>query len=535
MYYSLFCKPILFLLLLLLVVSCSNSGLDPTPSAPPATLSNPTATPRPATPTPPQTPTPSYVPVLEPAGCPFTYSGREIIECGYLHVPEDRKQAGDGRDWLRLAVAVIKSAADNPEPDPLVYLSGGPGEFAVVGTEFAAETFRPVLAHRDVIVFDQRGVGFSAPSLDCPEAAAVFFENIERSLTPEEWTALEQEATIACRDRLRAEGINLSAYNSAASAADLHDLRQVLGYESWNIYGISYGTRLALTALRDFGHTGTIRSVVLDSVAPPQIDLFNSIGPNAHRAFSLLFDRCVAYPGCAAAYPDLETRFYALVDRLNAEPATVTVSDPVSQELYRIPFTGNDLINTTFLSMYNWNRISHLPNIITSLDEGNTLRVAEIMAETLHLHDFSSEGMNFSVNCVEEAPFNSLDAVASANQGLPEQLKEYLLTSAAESFALCDLWAVDPAGPLENEPVESDLPVLLLVGDYDPITPPAFAQQAAAHLENSYLYEFEGLTHGIIQSGRSCGMTIMTAFLDNPAAEPDRSCLEDMYFGFVLP
>jgi pimeloyl-ACP methyl ester carboxylesterase len=528
------------ILLLLFLSACT--GRDPTgnditelpPVAAATPVASPTATIPPATPTIAPTATPPYMPVWEPAECPFPPVRGETIECGFLVVPEDRTAANEAAGEVRLAVAIIKSYSGNPQPDPLVYLAGGPGDQAVAAAGYFARLFRPVLAERDVIILDQRGTGISEPSLDCPETTALAFENIERDIPGAEANALEIEAARACRDRLLAAGINLSAYNSAASAADLDDLRRALGVDSWNLYGISYGTRLALTALRDYGHTATIRSVVLDSVAPPQANLVEETGLNFHRALSLLFARCADTSTCAATYPNLEDRFYALVDRLNASPATVTVSDPVNQEVYRIPFDGDALLEFTFRSLYSRERIMRLPLTLAALEEGNTLRVAEILVDFLHLGDSSSEGMNLSVSCVEEIPFNSPAGVAAAIVDVPESLQQFLQPAIATTFAGCELWAVEPAGPLETEPVASDIPTLILVGDYDPATPPAYARQAAEHLANAYLYEFEGLSHGVIIS-HACGVDIMTDFLADPDAEPDSRCLEDMYFGFVIP
>ena len=206
--------------------------------------------------------------------------------CGYLIVPEDRSDPDS--QPISLHVAVFTSESEEPAPDPIVYLEGGPGGHALEIVPFIFEDrIAPFLTNRHFIVFDQRVVGYSEPNLDCPELIALTHETLDQQLSVEEQRAGGLSASLACRDRLIGEGVNLKAYTSAENAADLNALRQALGYEEWNLYGISYGTRLALTAMRD--HPEGIRSVVLDSAYPLQVDLPTSLLSNADRAFSQLF------------------------------------------------------------------------------------------------------------------------------------------------------------------------------------------------------------------------------------------------------
>lgn len=494
----------------------SGPTAEPTP--------NPTATPRP-------TPTPLYEPVFETAGCQFPVPSGVELECGYLIVPEDR---ANPERTIRLHIAIVPSASDAPAPDPMVYLSGGPGGRTLNAAGYYVQLFRDVLKERDVILFDQRGIGYSEPSLNCPEYEEAWLAHIEERLDDDERLAITLEAFSVCRERLVADGVNLSAYNSAASAADLEDLRQALGYETLNLLGISYGTRLALTAMRDYGHTSAIRSVILDSVYPPQVDGYAVLGMNADRAFDLLFERCAAIEQCNEDYPDLENRFYQLVDTLNADPMTVVITDRANRTTLRIPFDGDDLINTFFEMMYDNNRILYLPKMIRQIENG----VSSILIDYLTNDPFDpvyfSEGMHYSVQCYEEMPF-SLSAEEQTNAGqLPPQLNNVVDRAAVDDLALCELWQVETAEPLENEPVVSDVPTLILAGDYDPITPPSNAMETAEYLSNDFYFEFEGISHGVVGS-TDCGMDLVVAFLDQPDTVPDDTCLESLYFGFVPP
>jgi pimeloyl-ACP methyl ester carboxylesterase len=232
-----------------------------------------------------------YTPNFTSSSCDFIVPGGRDVTCGYLTVPEDRTQP-DGAA-VRLHVAVFLSESGNPAPDPVVYLEGGPGGEPLETLIFTFEDyFAPYLTERDVIIFDQRGTGLSEPSLACPELVEASLEYLDDVLSDEEEADVYLGAMTDCRERLLADGVNLAAYNSRENAADLNDLRIALGYDEWNLYGISYGTKLALTTMRDFPEG--IRSVVLDSAYPLQTSLIIDVPANMDRAFDTLFAGCAA-------------------------------------------------------------------------------------------------------------------------------------------------------------------------------------------------------------------------------------------------
>ena len=194
-------------------------------------------------------------PRFEAAPCAFPVPRGYEPECGYLIVPENR--ARPDSQSIRLHVAVFRNRAGIPNPDPVIKISGGPGSSGLNTTGFLLSgALDTVLESRDFVVFDQRGTGYSRPRLDCPERVAITPALLGGRLSADESAQAILDAFRRCRERFMAEGIDLSAYHSAASAADIDDLRTVLGYEQWNIYAISYGTRLALTLMRD--HPGTV-------------------------------------------------------------------------------------------------------------------------------------------------------------------------------------------------------------------------------------------------------------------------------------
>jgi|GEM_PF-470767 len=455
--------------------------------------------------------------------CAFGGVAGRRVECGYLTVPEDRSQP-TGRT-IQLAVAIVRAPGPNPAPDPLVYLAGGPGSPAVVNAGVFANSWRAFIGNRDFIVIDQRGTGYSRPALKCPEVYQANGELLGRTVSRTEKVQAEAGAMLRCRDRLEQEGVNLAAYTSANSAADLEDLRMALGYGQWNLFGISYGTRLALTAMRD--QPAGLRSVVLDSVYPTQVNLHTEMPANADRALNRLFTGCAQNPNCNARYPDLERVFYELVDQLNAGPVTVGVN--TSSGRIDLVVDGNRLISLTYGMLYKTAVIPQLPGMIYATRNGNYGPLANLESSRLTGSGGFSHGMYFSVQCSEEIAFTNLDEVNAEMSRYPRLSTFFsgVMENTPTIFELCAAWGVQQPDPIENMPVQSSVPTLLLSGEYDPVTPPAWGRMAGGTLSTSFFYEFPGTGHAVITRG-ACAYGIIRAFLDNPTAAPESSCVGRM-------
>ena len=527
--------------LLLLAIPLVLLGIAACGSAEPT--ATPTATPTPTvvpTPTAMPTPTATLMPEPTPAfsyqvvGCAIEVPLGQALECGTLTVPEDRAQP-DG-PTIQVHVARFRSEGPGRAPDPVVYLAGGPGENAIESLPFSFEDLvAPFLERRDVIVVDQRGVGLSNPALDCPEYVEFSYDTLDQDLSVEEGVVLSNATLFACHDRLTAEGVNFAAYHSAANAADLNDLRQALGYDEWNLFGVSYGTRLALTMMRDVPQG--IRSVVLDSAYPPQVDLYSAIPANADRAFSTLFAGCAADLACAAAYPELKPSLFQTVDTLNRAPVTIPITNPLTGETFDALIKGNDLVGFLFQSLYSAEIIPLLPEVISDVEAGVYDMLGLLLGGFLANLDFASVAMQLAVQCGEEVAFSSPEKVSAAAEPFP-YLRELIQGGASLGspiFTLCAEWGAREAGPIENEAVMSAIPTLVLAGEYDPITPPSWGQAAAADLSNSHFFEFPGIGHGVSISDE-CPLRITLAFLDDPTLEPDSSCIAEMDGpAFLLP
>ena len=464
------------------------------------------------------------LPRFEPGDCRFRHPAWPNIVCGDLLVPENR--AVEGSPVIRLHVALLKSSAEAPEPDPLIYLSGGPGSFALEWLQWEIGEYQEILERRDVIFFDQRGIDYSEPSLDCPEVSQAQERILADGAPIGEWLPIRVEAHLACLNRLREQGIDLSTYNSSASAADVNDLRQALGYEQVNLLGLSYGTRLALTVMRDYPEA--VRSVILDSPVPLQINLLASQGPSAQAALDLVFEGCAADTACAAAYPDLPGALGAVLDRLDQEPLELYVSHLITRQMSQVLVNGDQFMAGLFFSLYDPDEIYHLPQLIyESYQESPRYRnlLAALMQVPLIQAEYSSEGNRYSVLCREEIPFLSQEQALASYADMQPRLRAFLEQDARVEFAICDGAGISLAPSLENEAVVSEIPTLVLTGEFDPVTPPALGDLVVETLANGVNVSFPFSSHGVF-SERGCARQVAAAFLDDPAEELDLSCID---------
>ena len=472
---------------------------------------------------------------FSPGGCPFTPPPGTDPTCGHVSVPEDRDRP-DGRR-INLAVAIFPALGAERHP-PLVYLEGGPGSEALEALPLSYEQLFSFLnEERTVVVFDQRGVGFSEPSLSCPELLELDFELLDEDLSADEWLARRLPVLYGCRDRWVDDGVDLSAYNSAESAADVADLRVALGYDEWDLYGLSYGTRLALTVMRD--HPQGVRSVILDSTYPPEIDAVASILPNVARALDELFSACASDPVCDSTYGDLEQELFSVVDRLNQSPVEVWAIDYLSYQGHPALLTGDVLLSLVFQGLYLDVLVPDIPRLISDAGDGHYFGAQALLSLVLSNQAFLSVGQFLSVECHEEVPFSDAALVRSSNEAFPRlaPLVEGSLAQSDYAFEFCPTWGAGSADQVENEPVVSDIPTLVLAGNFDPITPPEDGRRVAGRLENSWYVEFPTLSHGTAFV-EGCPRSITLAFLADPRAEPDRDCVAGMpaiEFGVFVP
>lgn len=422
------------------------------------------------------------------------------MECGRLAVPENR--ARPHGKTLGLLVIRFHSRAARPASDPILWLAGGPGGSAVVLTtrpDLYVNDVAPLLAKRDVIVLEQRGNLYSRPALTCRR----------------------DERDGDCLRRLARAGNDLRAYTSAASAHDIEDLRRALHVERWNVLGESYGTRVAQTLIRE--HPGHLRSVVLDSVISIADDTVADSSAEAAGAFERLFAACAADARCRAAYPDLEATLRDGYEQLERRPLRLT--GRVHGTDYDVRVDGAQLLRWVYDGLYETAAIRLLPRAIDAASHGRLDPVWRPIAENFEvgIPQLLARGLNRAVYCNEEVPFTTGARIAAVDEANP---------GVAWLFSgrwLLDVCSALPARPsaVENRPVSSSVPTLLLAGQLDPVTPPSEGRRAARTLSRSFFYEFPGLGHWV-NPVHACPRRIMLAFLDRPTVRPDASCIPGM-------
>jgi pimeloyl-ACP methyl ester carboxylesterase len=376
---------------------------------------------------------------------------------------------------------------------------------------------------RDVILLDQRGTGQSDPHLDCPEVNAAFETILGAAASFQEEARIGNRALIACRDRLRGAGVDLNQYNTAAVADDVADLRVAMGIKKWNLFGVSYGTMGALVTMR--AHPEGIRSVVLDSVIPPDIGSgAPEIAASYERATKVLFDGCAKDARCAAKYPDLASDVKAVVQKLNATPYRGTVDNPVMNRKSAITITGADAAAGLFIALSDTDVIPQLPNIIQLLKGDGPGTVLDPLAV---------QGFSFASNvaAADAAAVNCFDRGRFIHEGDAEKVvaqQPDSTTFLLYATVSCKDFGVAPAPTGFNDPVRSDIPTLVLAGEYDPQTPPADSKHASESLSRSTFVLFPGMGHAEVFARPECPETIFRAFLGDPMAKVDTSCVAAM-------
>jgi len=412
---------------------------------------------------------------------------------------------------LELRVAVVPALTLEPAADPFVPIAGGPGQGTLEFYAATANAFERVRRDRDILLLDQRGTGESA-RLDCD----VDGELIDGTYSAEETRGAAQR----CLDELPYDP---RYFTTSVAVTDLEALRQALGYERLNLYGVSYGSRVAQHFLRRY--PGSTRSVILDGVVPPQLALGPAIAIEAQRAIDTIFARCAGDANCARRYPALADGFLALREALREEAREVTLPHPQSGHPETLTFGDAELAEAVRLLSYSASTVALLPFLLHEAAEG---RLEPLGAQLLMIRDDVSDalalGMHNAVVCTEDAPFFGGEAIS--DEELAATYIGPLMLDALRQ--ICSVW---PAGVIDEAfktPLQSDAPVLLLSGEADPVTPPYFAEMAAVDLSDATLLVGPDQGHG--QVARGCMPEIIAQFVEtaNPAGL-DTDCVSQMF------
>jgi pimeloyl-ACP methyl ester carboxylesterase len=423
--------------------------------------------------------------------------------CGSLRVLENPSDP-QSRE-ISLNIAVVPAIKRNPEPDPLFVLAGGPGQAVTEVFPSLYSTFFRIHQQRDIVLVDQRGTGKSNPL---------------RCLDPEDETleALDEEQVHAllkeCPETLEAD---LRFYTTDIAMRDLDRARAALGYDSINLYGASYGTRAALVYLKLF--PAQVRSIVLDAVVDPGFVIYENVAEDGQRALDMFFARCEADEVCHSTFPELRSEFDALLQRVEQTPVDITIAHPVTGRPLELTITQTMLINIIFNTLYVPDLIAMLPLAIhQAYAEDN---YAPLITQSYLVNSGIYEGMFYAVACMEDAPLIS-------SETLDQSGEQSLFTENAKTFLdVCSAWPEGNPPEVVHEPVSSDVPVLMLSGEVDPITPPRHAEQLAETLDNDLHLIFESMGHG--NSSNQCAAKIIDRFVESASTEGlETECVESV-------
>ncbi len=419
--------------------------------------------------------------------------------CGTMTRPENPDEP-DG-NTIELRIAVVPALDLDPQPDPLVPISGGPGQSVIDMYSSYRAAFEPIRRSRDIVLVDQRGTGESA-LMKCPVDDAL----VEGNFPDEQTRQFTRECLIQLPHDPR-------YFTTSVAVRDLEAVRVALGYPSLNLYGISYGTRVAQHYARRYPET--TRTVVIDGVVPPQLPLGPEIATESQRAVDDLFARCAENAACAAAFPDLDGTLKSLLRELRDNPQEVSLANPTSGRFETVTMGSDEVAVAIRLLVYQPSSVALVPLTsffkIAAGDLGESLAV----------------GMHNSVMCTEDIPFYDdanidYEAIGGTYMGAM-QLKSLK--------TICSVW---PKGVLDDnlrEPLATDTPVLLLSGGADPITPPRYAELAMEKMKNARHIAEADQGHGVLPVG--CMPRLVAEFVDSGDPQAiDRECMDR---AFTMP
>lgn len=463
-----------------------------------------------------------YEPRFEPAPCPaeFPLPALRDARCGFLVVPENR--ARPTGKTIRLAVAIVPAVANRPAPDPFVHLTGGPGGVAILEAQRLVDA--GFNRERDLILMDQRGTFLSEPALICPSFDSFAVEQVGLPLDTESTRRAHVAATRACRDELVERGVDIAAYNTTENAADFADLRRALGYDRYNVFGVSYGTDLAQTLMRN--HPEGIRSVILDSVVPRSLVGGGGFWHTARAGLQSLFETCVGQAGCRRSFPRLERTFTRLVRRLESKPVRTTVADPQTGTPTKVVLDGGALVNWLVAMSFQTPQFENVPAWIAQLAAGKPESVARSRAAQVTPPGFVGVGLTFGVICSEWVPFvPRSDVLGQGREVLPGYPRSVLAEAPQFTYIYddCKVWDIPAAPASVRAPLQSDIPTLLLAGTFDAVTSVSWAYAVADGLPNSRVVPIPGVGHFVAPES-TCAQSIVASFLERPGA-PDTGCV----------
>lgn len=427
-----------------------------------------------------------------------------IVINGILEVPENRTNPNSRT--LNLAYKVLKAKDNTTGKSPIVYLQGGPGAATLTMEEFWKN--HSLRNERDIVLMDQRGTGQS--EANCIELGDSLFDIMRQDLDIENDYKASNAQLDKCKAAIKQKGVDLAGYNSRENAADFEDLRKLLGYEKWNLFGASYGTRLGLTIMRDF--PDNVRSVILAGVFAPETGMFHDRVKSIDDSLFAVLQRCEENVNCKARYPNLKARLIKILKKLE--------SDPLHFDYKEKPYVLNMQDAFTILSvlLYDKQSIANVPQLIEALENGATKSIIAHLKAFESFYSIINLSMLYSVMAYEEIPFyNALET----EKAIKQSEIGFVYASYDLNIKLLTNWHPYRASDFENQAVASGIPALVVSGGLDPATPQSNAAGALKYLNNGHELIFQDESHNFFNP---CFFQITQDFVDNPSQKPVTDC-----------
>ncbi|WP_205513712.1 alpha/beta fold hydrolase [Longitalea arenae] len=415
-----------------------------------------------------------YLPKIEPCQCFIKVDTALISQCGYLVVPENRQQPA-GRTVKLPFVYLRKNVSDS---NIILYTTGGPGYSTIANfTEITARS--DFFQFGGFIIFDQRGSKKSIPCLDCPEVIAANIRAYKQNLRKD---SVQLAAVRQCRERLAAKGIDLSAYNTIESAADINDLRRALQLPALHLFGMSYSGGLMLTVARN--HPETVKTLILNSPLPGYTNYEEEALFNTNEALDKVFENCEADSTDKNVYGKLRERFLRYFSGITGKTFTIRYREKDSLQDLTINYTKKELLDAIRNRLNRW-QLSTVPFVMNEMINGrHEVYVKEILDGVFKGDQALSHGMRYSIYCTEQIAYARKELVKRQEAILP-----WLAGAAFNNVdhAICDCWKVKPEPAIAKTPVYSNIPAIIAAGDVDPWCRPFYNRLIKRYMPNSQI------------------------------------------------
>ncbi len=439
---------------------------------------------------------PGVIRPVEPCSCPVSIDSSFRSRCAYLIVPENRSRP-NGKT-VKLPFMVVESKNPHKKKDPLLFTAGGPGGSSLGWTRSVPRGL--VINDRDCIAFEQRGTRYAVPNLWRDDLSNAIKESYRKNLNKDSMVVVGVKRY---KKTLEAQGIDLSAYNTDESAADLQDLIATLRLDSVNLFGGSYSGGLMLAVLQ--ANPAPIRSLVLDSPLPTFVPIDEDEPANFAESLRVLWQHVEQDSIHTDRYRNIKTRFERYFTAIDGQTFTIPYLEKGTSQPVAIQYTRNDLLGILVRAP-----TKDIAYIVTELIRGNHAPYVKPMLDRLFAGGVGPSGMRLSVYCADQATYHSETVIRQLYEAYP-YLRGYHINDVYKE--MCDCWQVAPVKAEVKEPFYSTKPALLTDGAMDNACSPLYIDRIHHYMPNSQRLLFLHRAHMV--SGPEMDRFMQT-FLRNP-------------------